>query len=103
MAYNQLLDRVDALAESNARLLVVELAHAATVPEATSDEEDEKPIPLHPKQTNYKMIKHWMPDVYNGLQHQKGGTPRPNDTNVEDPLSSIFWEDQSGCIIPPKK
>ena len=63
-AYNQLLDRVDALAESNARPLVVEPAHAATVPEATSDEEDEKPIPLHPKQKDYKMIKHWTLVVY---------------------------------------
>lgn len=82
---------------------MVEPAHAATVPEATSDEEDEKPIPLHPKQKDYKMIKHWTPDVYNGLRHRKGGTPRPDDTNAEDPLSSIFWEDQFGRIIPPKK
>jgi hypothetical protein len=102
-AYNilaaQLSARVDATRTDVQQLL------ARAVPRAA--EEDDGDIPLHPQRQNYELIQHWEAGLYNQLRHTKkkgkSKASTPDGADLDDPITSLFMEDQNGVVISPSR
>ena len=52
-------------------------------------------IPLVPQQENFCNIKHWGPELYHAIRHQRGDIPAEGDRT-----SYQFMEDTSGNVVP---